>query len=189
MSPADNSASKQRMKDLQEIAVVIDDWDDIFSDFDPRPFNQRAVSEDFIAELRRRYQETRRGDFVITIYAPQELHDTQEERLVVQRLKKHFYHIALQKRKIIRQIRVRGFSFVGVGIIALGFLTTATYLQWFSALTIDVISIVLMPLGWFGIWEGFSKIVDISPVYGNDEKFYTKLAAARYRFTYLHDDE
>ena len=57
----------QRIEDLKEIAVVIDTWDDIFSDFDPRPLNERTVSGDFIEELRKRYRETPRGDLVISI--------------------------------------------------------------------------------------------------------------------------
>ena len=56
--------------DVREIAIIIDTWDDIFSDFDPRPFSERMVSSDFIDELRRRHTETRSGNFLITLCAP-----------------------------------------------------------------------------------------------------------------------
>jgi len=43
---------EQRVRDLKEIAIVIDIWDDVFSDFDLRPLNQRTVSGDFVDELK-----------------------------------------------------------------------------------------------------------------------------------------
>jgi len=52
---------QQRVKDLKEIAIVIDTWDDVFSDFDPSPLNERTVSGDFVEELKKRYRETQRG--------------------------------------------------------------------------------------------------------------------------------
>lgn len=81
---------EQRKRGLKEIAIVINTWDDVFSDFDPRPLNQRIVSGDFVEELKRRYRETTRGSFTIAIYASFELEDVESEKMVAQRLKKHF---------------------------------------------------------------------------------------------------
>jgi hypothetical protein len=39
-------ATEQRIKDLKEISIAIDTWDDIYSDFDPRPYNERDLSEE-----------------------------------------------------------------------------------------------------------------------------------------------
>ncbi len=75
--------TEQRIKDIKEISIAIDTWDDIFSDFDPRPLNIRALSEDFIAELKKRYRETRKGDFLVTIYAPISLKDAESEKAVI----------------------------------------------------------------------------------------------------------
>jgi len=80
---------EQRVRGLKEIAIVIDTWDDVFSGFDPRPLNQRTVSGDFVDELKKRYQENCKGDFTITIYAPQFLRNLESEKMVSQRLKKH----------------------------------------------------------------------------------------------------
>ena len=55
--------TEQRLRDLKEIGIVIDSWDDVFSDFDPRPLSERTVSGDFVDELKKRYKETRRGRF------------------------------------------------------------------------------------------------------------------------------
>ncbi len=181
--------AEQRIKDIKEISIAIDDWSDIFSDFDPRPLNERALSEDFIFELKRRFRETRKGTYVLSIYAPVALKDEKNEKKVIQRLKMHFKHRALSRQKELNAIRVRGFLFVSVGIIFLGFLTLATYFKFFSDLTIELLGIILMPLGWFGVWEGFSKIVDTSPIFMQEEKLFDKLSKAIYRFHYIEAKE
>jgi len=181
--------SSQRIKDIKEIDIAIDTWDDIFSDFDPRPLNERTLSEDFIFELRKRYRETRKGDFIIIIYAPISLKDAKSESMVIQRLKKHFKHRYLQRQKEINRIRIRGVIFVLLGICFLTFLTLAAYFKMFSQLAIDTLGIVVMPLGWFGIWEGFSKIVDTSPKYLQEEMLFSKLSKAQYRFKFIEEEK
>ncbi len=174
-----------KIKNIREISIVIDDWDDIFSDFDPRPLDERAFSEDFIFELKKRYRETKTGRMLVSICAPSILKDEKAEKTVIQRLKREFKREALQRRKMIFGIRTRGLIFVGVGVCFLSALTLIKYYEVLSQLGTDLIGIVLMPLGWFGIWEGLSKIVDTSPKFIQDEIFFEKLAKAEYKFKYL----
>ncbi|MEA3328357.1 MAG: hypothetical protein U9Q08_01235 [Candidatus Omnitrophota bacterium] len=179
--------TKQRIKDIKEISIAIDTWDDIFSDFDPRLFNVRALSEDFITELKKRYRETRRGSFLITIYAPVSLKNETQEKTVILRLKRYFKHRAMQRQKEVSRIRRRGITFAILGVCSLGLLTLLTYFQLFNELTIEIIAIILMPLGWFGIWEGFSKIVDTSPKFIQEEMLFDKLSKAVYQFRHIDD--
>ncbi len=181
--------TQQRIKDIKEISIAIDTWDDIFSDFDPRPLSIRALSEDFIAELKKRYRETRKGAFLVTIYAPILLKDPESEKAVIQRLKKHFKHRSMQRQKELNRIRRRGFIFVLMGICSLGFLTISTYFQLFKEITIEILGIIFMPLGWFGIWEGFSKIIDTSPMFIQEEILFNKLSKANYQFKYVEEDK
>ena len=187
---ADDAVKKteQRVKDLREIGIVIDTWDDIFSDFDPRPLNERMVSGDFIDELKKRYKETRSANFIITIYVPRSLKDDQSQRMVTLRLKQHFRQKFLQKKKVLTFIRVRGLIFALVGISALSFLTLATYFKFLSELTVQILGIVLMPLGWFGLWEGLSKLVDTSPVVIQDAQLFQNLSKAIYHFKYIEEN-
>lgn len=186
----DNPQEKieKRIKVLREVGIVIDTWDDIFSDFDPRPLGERTVSEDFLDELRKRYKETGTSDFVITIYAPVSLKSEDSEKMVTQRLKKHFRYKLLQKKKVLSFIRIRGLIFVLIGICSLSFLTLATYYKFLSELAIQIAGIFLMPLGWFGFWEGLSKLVDTSPVVIQDKKLFEKLSKSKYHFKYTAEN-
>ena len=181
--------TQQRIQDIKEISIAIDTWDDIFSDFDPRPLSIRALSEDFIAELKKRYRETRKGAFLVTIYAPTLLKSAESEKAVIQRLKKHFKHRSMQRQKELNHIRKRGSIFVTMGICSLGFLTISTYFQLFRELTIEILGIIFMPLGWFGIWEGFSKIIDTSPMFIQEEILFNKLSKANYQFKHIEEDK
>ena len=66
-----------------------------------------------------------------------------------------------------------------------GFLTLATYFRFFSDLAIELLGIILMPLGWFGVWEGFSKIVDTSPIFIQEEILFNKLSKGQFKFIYI----
>jgi hypothetical protein len=102
-------------------------------------------------------------------------------------LKKHFKLRALQGQKDIVRQRLKGVIFVGVGICFLTFLTLAAYFRIYRDLIIEVLGIVVMPLGWFGIWEGLSKIIDTSPVFIQEEILFNKLSKAQYQFKYLEE--
>ena len=67
----------------------------------------------------------------------------------------------------------------------LGFLTLATYFKFMGDLALQISGIVFMPLGWFGIWEGLSKLIDTSPVVIRDSKLFEKLQKATYHFKYI----
>ena len=54
---------KKKLLQLSEISLIIDTYDDIFSDFDPRPYSQRALSDDFLLEARKASKDKVSGTF------------------------------------------------------------------------------------------------------------------------------
>lgn len=182
---AENIANiEEHIKDIQEISIAIDSWDDIFSDFDPSPLEQRILSEDFLSELKKRYRETQRGNFIITVYAPMSLKDDASERIVIKRLKQYFKLRHLSTQKEINDARGKGTIFVIFGILFLSIITLIAYFKLLSPLAIELIGIILMPLGWFGIWEGFSRIIEPAPLIKQDLELFAKLSKAAFKFKY-----
>lgn len=183
------AAIKEQIKELNEISLAIDSWDDVFSDFDPSPLEHRVLSEDFLIELKKHYRETPRGNFIITIYAPVALKDDVSERLVVKRLKQYFKFRHLTAQKEVNVCVKKGIVFVIGGIGFLSSLTLITYYQLFTKLVIELLSIVFMPLGWFGIWEGFSRIIEPAPFLKQDLELFNKLSKATFKFRYAGIEE
>ncbi len=169
---------------LKEISIILDVWDDIFSDFDPRPLSERALSEDFINELKKRYRETTRGALLISFYAPESLRDAQSEKTVILRLRHYFREREIQKRRDIQRMRKRGAIFVTIGVVFLSAITVLTHFKVLPDFALQLLEIPCLPLGWFGIWEGLSKIVEASPTHAQEETLFRKLANAKYQFHY-----
>ncbi len=71
-----------------------------------------------------------------------------------------------------------------VGIVSLISITLVSYFNLVQDLSIRLLEILFVPLGWFGIWEGFSKIVNASPLLANEHELYHKLSTAEYQFHY-----
>lgn len=186
--PMEAKEMEEHIRDIQEITIAIDSWDDIFSDFDPSPLEHRILSEDFLAELKKRYRETQRGNFVITIYAPLSLKDGLSERLVIKRLKQYFKFRHLELRKEIAEAVKKGMLFVFFGIIFLASLTLMAYFKTLDTLSLELVGIILMPLGWFGIWEGFSRVIEPSPLVKQDMDEFGKLTKATFKFKYAGEE-
>ncbi|MFA5038419.1 MAG: hypothetical protein WC732_01925 [Candidatus Omnitrophota bacterium] len=182
--PEKTAEIEGHIKDIQEITIAIDSWDDVFSDFDPSPIDQRILSEDFLSELKKRYRENQRGNFIITIYTPAFMKDDLTEKLVTKRLKQYFKfrHLAVSK-EVSTAIR-KGVIFVLGGVSSLSILTMLTYFHMLERLAIELMGIILMPLGWFGIWEGFSRIIEPAPFLKQEQELFAKLARASIKFKY-----
>jgi hypothetical protein len=178
---------QQRLNDINAISIAIDTYDDIFSDFDPRDVLDRDLSEDFINELVHRHhrQYSVKGKYDIVLVAPKAIEDKETEKKIVARLNRYFHQKYLRYKKTINELRARGAVYIIVGMIMLSTLTLLAYDMKLQRMEIDLIGVIFIPLGWFGIWEGFSKIVDIPFKLNSDTEAYRRLAKAAYKFEYI----
>lgn len=179
------SSVKQRLADINSISIAIDTYDDIFSDFDPRDVVDRDLSEDFINELARRHRQGRKGKFDVVLVAPKSVENVAVEKKITARLNRYFHQKYLRYKKSIDELRIRGAIYIAFGMLLLAALTLIAYFGKMDRLAIELMGIIFMPLGWFGIWEGFSKIVDIPFRLGSDALVYKGLSKAAYKFEYI----
>ncbi|MCX5725672.1 MAG: hypothetical protein NT030_00565 [Candidatus Saganbacteria bacterium] len=177
---------KQRLDNINAISIAIDTYDDIFSDFDPRDISARDLSEDFIIELMRRHRQNLQGKYDVVLVAPKVIEDQNAEKKIVSRLNKYFHQKHVRYVKRIHEIRIQGLLYIATGmaiLLALGLLLN--YYKNPDQVALMIIGIIFTPLGWFGIWEGFSKIVDIPFKLANDTTAYKRLSKASYKFEYI----
>lgn len=52
------------------ISLILDSYDDIFSDFDPRPFSEKALSDDFLVECKRAARDKDRSVVELKLLVP-----------------------------------------------------------------------------------------------------------------------
>ena len=77
-------------EDTQEISLRLEHYDDIFSDFDMRPYSKRALSVDFVDEIRRASLDKDHSGIELSISVPENTRSESEESTIKERLAGHF---------------------------------------------------------------------------------------------------
>lgn len=59
-----------------EISLWLNSYNDLYSDFDPRPNYQRAISQDFLDESKRAIRYNKEDNFQLTLLVDEKIRDT-----------------------------------------------------------------------------------------------------------------
>jgi hypothetical protein len=176
-------AAKQKLLQLSEISLVLDSYDSIFSDFDPRTFDRRALSDDFLAELKRASKEKKSGVIEINFLIPLEKKKEETESKIRKRLREHFKrHYDLTKKEIDR-VRTKGVIMVIVGLILSIIAAVFIYPNESNNILSNIILVLIEPAAWFTIWEGANKVFDTWKYLEQDLEFYRKMIKCEISFT------
>ncbi len=162
------------------ISLILDTYNDIFSDFDPRSYSERALSDDFLVECKRatRNKDLEMG-FELRLLIPKSRRDLNDELKIKQRLRLHFHKHFKEKHEEIRSIKREGISWVAIGLI---FIFLATIIYAYKGFLFNLLFVVLEPAGWFTLWSGLDKIFINSKEKKPELDFYKKMANAKIVF-------
>ncbi|MCK9568016.1 hypothetical protein M0R72_03610 [Candidatus Pacearchaeota archaeon] len=140
----------------EDIPLILDSYDDIFSVFDPRPFSERALSTDFISECKHASVD-KKGRISLKLFVPKSKKDPVDEIKIKKRLKEHFnHHLNLEKKEIAKENLV-GFNWFIAGCFLI--VITSIFLDGAESLSIKVLLNIAHPAGWFFLWEGMGKLL------------------------------
>ena len=173
---------KQKLLQMSEISLWLDTYDDIFSDFDPRPFAQRALSDDFLLEAKRASKEKISGAIEMQFLIPHDKRNKELENTIKKRLHDHFkrHHDLLHKE--MKQITRQGFYFILFGVLLMFLATFILFRYEDKSLLINFLVILLEPGGWFLFWEGLGLIVFKTKERFPDLEFYEKMSKVEILF-------
>jgi Fe2+ transport system protein B len=158
-----------------EISIWLDTYDDIFSDFDPRPYSQRALSDDFLNETKKASRDKASGSIQLSFLVPKSLRNTSNESLIRKRLREHFKkHHSLLYDEIMQQ-KKRGYLLLSVGILIMFTSTFILFKFPEKNLFINFLLTLFEPAGWFLFWEGMSEVIFRSSTKKPDLEFYDKM--------------
>lgn len=159
LAQAAPSAVAPTIQTIRDISIAIDFYDDIFSDFDPRPFAQRELSKDFLAELEVRHMEKRKGQIEVRFFIPAIERDAKIEAIIKKRLREHFEEEHKRLFEDIARGQKRGLLYCAIGFVLL-FLELATSNYDPQSFLQKTVGILLVPAGWYGMFTGIEKIVE-----------------------------
>ncbi|MCL6088731.1 MAG: hypothetical protein M1530_01025 [Candidatus Marsarchaeota archaeon] len=175
------AGSMQEGLTMGEMVVRLDTYDDIFSDFDPRPHASRELSDDLLKELGRRYRENPKGDLEVRFYIPAAVREPRFEGVIRKRLKEHFGQERQKTRGQIREQRRKGLNYAAAGFALLSGDLLLTLWEP-DMILVKVAALVLTPAGWFSLWTGLEKLVEVPYALAQQHGFYDRFAKCNYIF-------
>jgi hypothetical protein len=161
------------------ISLILESYNDIFSDFDPRPYTVRALSDDFLNECRKAIIE--KGENIeLRFLLSKKQRNFSDEQKIKKRLRQHFQKHYLQKHKEIKRIKRSGilWFFLGAILMFLG-----TFLYKMEGFFFNFLFILTEPAGWFFFWVGLEKIFITSKTKVPEYTFYKKMSSAEIYFS------
>ncbi|MFH1684807.1 MAG: hypothetical protein ABH983_00730 [Candidatus Micrarchaeota archaeon] len=161
---------------LKTTQVALDNYEDIFSDFDYSDYSKRLLSSDFLKELRRRYEERKKGEYEVTFTLPKNQRNAKTESLIKKRIKNHFKVHLTDIDRIIKQNQLRGLVKVVVGFLISIFLFT------FSLPEIVPVITLLSVLSWYFLWAGYTDIFEGAQKLRGKQEFFENFHKAKFSF-------
>ncbi|MBC7864860.1 MAG: hypothetical protein IAF38_17935 [Bacteroidia bacterium] len=165
----------------RSISLWIDDYDDLFSDFDPRPYSERNVSDDFLSEIKKVCSESDFSIAEIKLLVPEGKRVQQNEEVVIKRLHQHFRTNHQYQEKEFRTKLKKGFLFLFIGMVLMmiaGYLSVSKE----SSFAIRILFVLTEPAGWFFVWVGLENIFFIPKKEIPELKFFRKLHKSKVVF-------
>jgi hypothetical protein len=172
---------KERGVKIREgnISLILDNYSDLFSDFDPRPFSERALSDDFLQECKRASLD-KEDRLELNFLIPKKYRDFGHESLIKRRLKNYFQKHSQEKQKKVRAIKREGLIWFAIGALVM---FGATFLYDRPQFFYKFLLIIAEPAGWFMFWEGLIKVFMDAKEKKPEADFYTKMADAKVSFS------
>jgi len=163
--------------EVKKISMWLDDYNDMFSDFDPRPYSERALSDDFLNASHKMFRETKTGKFELRLLVPKSMRDEKQESLIKRRLKSFFKHRENEGKEKIDNATKKGVSLAFFGFIMM---VLATYLYYIEndGFFLKFLIVILEPAGWFSVWYGLDQIFYTAEEKKSSYNFFKKISEA-----------
>ncbi len=167
-------------KPSKTINIALDTYDDLFSDFDISTFKNRAISLDFKENLESQVLDNYDCNLKINFSLPKNKRKKTDESIIETRLKQFFIFKQITYSKRINYRRLKGLRFIAMGLV---FVTLTFFFEtFFTDLLPLYLANIIMIFGWFGIWTGIEKVVDIPQELTNKKQMYTCFSNSKIDF-------
>lgn len=182
MTRTPNKTRTPDKKDVKEanISLALDSYHDIFSDFDPRPSENRALSADFLQECIRAARDKTNEGIELRLLMPARSRKKTEEHIIKKRLREHFqkHHKRLDSERA--AVKQKGAIWIVTGI-ALSLLTAALH-GGKDGFLMTLLFVIVEPASWFSFWTGLDKLFLEDSHHASKRQFYDKMAKAEVKF-------
>ncbi|MCX6199499.1 MAG: hypothetical protein NTY88_09790 [Bacteroidetes bacterium] len=164
-------------KDYQDISIWVDKYEDLFSDYDSRDFTERALSDDFILEVRKLVREMPSENIELKFNLLIEPSNPETEAIITKNIHEHFAFFAEVIKDEMDTIFRNGCIMTGLGfalIVALIYVGNVAEANSFLSGS----HVALEPIGWFLAWTGLDMMFQQSKKEQETIQFNLKMTKA-----------
>lgn len=167
---------------LSEVRIWLDSYDELFSDFDPRPYSQRIMSDDFISQMKKITNEFLGKKVTLKLLIPENIRKKEDETTINKRIHYFFLNSWDLFREEKRSTRRRGGLLAASGIILMIAGSLVSYYSGGRNYYSHLLLILFEPAGWFLFWTGLDDLVTFSRKRRNDSRFFSTMKNAKIEF-------
>ena len=160
-----------------EVGIWLDSYNDIFSDFDPRHYSERSLSDDFVAEVKKVSREKNDKKMSLKLSLPTSMRNQDEEKLINERLHGYFKNMHRQIKQEEKKTGRKGAYFVLAGVLLMFIASIISYRE-ADRFYMHALLILFEPAGWFFLWSGLDHLIYFSKRRKSELEFYSKMAKA-----------
>ncbi len=154
-----SSYNPSASKGKKEMVIWIDDYNEMFDDFDPSPISRRAVSKDLTGRIEDKLDYKGHEPVVVRFQIAGEHWDQKTEELVKERLKSHYTEEEKRTKKELRQARAQGTVGLVLGsALLIGYETINHYFP--DSLGPKAFGVILDLTGFVAGFYGAHKFID-----------------------------
>ena len=173
---------KDEFKAVQtsEISLLLNSYNDIFSDFDPRNYSVRSLSDDFLNEAKRATVDKSLKGIDLKFLVPHNKRSLHEEEIIKKRLKEYFKrHYDLVHEEIKTMVQ-QGLLFTLFGILLMFLAVFISFRE--NTIFTKFLFVLLEPGGWFCFWSGLDQVIFEPKTKKHELDFYKKMANSKINF-------
>ena len=166
---------------MSELKLWLDQYDDIYSDFDSRQFLKRRISEDFLSELRmaKKYRKERSDDLIL--FLPPDKRDENSENVIANSLKNFFAGQFYEANSKYRNKRNQAIGLLGAGVLAMT-LNTFMNFKMQNSFLLSLTRTLMEPAGWFLLWLAFDFLSYDLQDLRKEKRFFEEFTATGIHF-------
>lgn len=165
----------------EEISIWFDSYDELFSDFDPRPYSKRTLSNDFMNQVKKVAKDIHTKNVTLKLLMLEKNRNEHEEEIIIQRIHSFFNHNYEQLFEEKKKTNLKGVTATVVGILSMVISSYITFLKSEEYL-FHLLQILFEPAGWFLLWMGLDYLIYSSKNTKIDLEFYAKMTKATIEF-------
>lgn len=163
------------------VGLGIDSYDDLFSDFDPRSFHERELSQDFLDELRRFFFHKAPESLDIILLIPATRRRPRDEQVIKKRLHIYFQRKYRETQKSLKHASTKNvlkILFALCIMVVTGFLAVnAGQVLWKN-----ILKVMLEPASWFLFWTSIDDLISVRKSVRHELGYFHRLSECKIVF-------